>query len=62
MWAFGAVVVDFCTKEVSMTMEDALAELGVRDELLSEEERAFLDANGYLPLPGILSAEQVLAL
>lgn len=45
-----------------MTMEDALAELGVRDELLSEEERAFLDANGYLPLPGILSAEQVLAL
>ena len=45
-----------------MTMEDALAELGVRDDLLSDKERAFLDENGYLPIQGLLSNDQVQAL
>lgn len=45
-----------------MTMEEALAKLGVSDDLLSEDERAFLDENGYLPLPDLLSAEEVTAL
>ena len=45
-----------------MTCEEALAELGVDDDLLSDEERTFLDEQGYLPLPGILDAQQVTAL
>jgi len=40
-----------------MKIQQALAELGVDDGLLSGEEKAFLDENGYLPLPGILSEE-----
>ena len=39
-----------------MTMEEALYALGVRDDTLTEEEKTFLDENGYLPLPNILSA------
>ncbi len=45
-----------------MTVEEAIRELGARAELLSEEERAFLDENGYLPLAGILNEEQVAGL
>ena len=32
-----------------MTMEEALDQLGVCDDLLSDDDRAFLDATGYLP-------------
>lgn len=42
-----------------MTMADALAELGVHEGVLTDEEKAFLDRNGYLPLEGILSSEHV---
>lgn len=42
-----------------MTMDEALFELGVRDDTLTEVEKAFLDENGYLPLPDILSPEHV---
>ena len=45
-----------------MTVEEAIRELGAREELLSEEERATLDENGYLPLAGILNEEQVAGL
>ena len=41
-----------------MTMEEALAALGVRDDTLHPDEKAFLDANGYLPLEGLF-ADQV---
>jgi len=40
-----------------MNIQQALTELGVGDNILSTEEKAFLDENGYLPLPGILSEE-----
>ncbi len=36
-----------------MTMEQALAVLGVRDDTLTPDEKAFLDANGYLSLEGV---------
>ena len=42
-----------------MTMEEALYALGVRDDTLTDEEKARLDRDGYLPLPGILNPEQV---
>ena len=42
-----------------MNMEQALRELGLRDDTLTNEEKVFLDQQGYLPLPGILSPEQV---
>lgn len=42
-----------------MDSADALAELGVTAGLLTGSERARLDADGYLPLPGILSARQL---
>lgn len=45
-----------------MDMQAALAHFGVADTTLSAEEKAFLDQNGYLPLPNLLSAEQVQAL
>ncbi len=38
-----------------METQQALAELGVNEGMLSAQEKAFLDENGYLPLPGILS-------
>lgn len=37
-----------------MEIQQALTELGVSDNILSPEEKTFLDENGYLPLPGIL--------
>ena len=49
-------------KEDGMTVSEALAELGATVGQLTEAEKAFLDENGYLPLRGLLSAEQVVAL
>lgn len=45
-----------------MNMEEALAQLGVQDDTLTPEEKAFLDEQGYLPLKNILSPDQVTAL
>ncbi len=44
------------------TCADALRHLNVTQDLLSEQEREFLDNHGYLPLPEILSETQVTAL
>jgi len=38
-----------------MTTLEALSELGVSEDTLSEDEKAYLDKNGYLPLEGLLS-------
>jgi len=43
----------------TMTIQDALAQLGVRDDTLTVDEKVRLDREGYLPLPGILSAELI---
>ncbi len=45
-----------------MNMEEALYELGVSEDKLSFEQKSFLDENGYLPLSGILTEEQVKAI
>ena len=45
-----------------MTITEALYALGVRDDTLIASEKEQLDRDGFLPLPGILSAEQVDAL
>lgn len=45
-----------------MDIREALFALGVRDDTLTAEEKAFLDDNGYLPLRGVLSAQQVEAI
>lgn len=42
-----------------MTIEKALQELGVQSNTLSSEEIRFLDTQGYLPLPDILTPEQI---
>ena len=42
-----------------MTIAEALYELGVRDETLTPEEKQFLDREGYLPLRGVLTSEQI---
>ena len=42
-----------------MDIPQALKTLGVRDDLLTADEIAFLDREGYLPLPGILSPAQI---
>jgi hypothetical protein len=42
-----------------MTCQEALYALGVRENTLSEEEKLKLDRDGFLPLPGILSSEQI---
>lgn len=42
-----------------MTPEQALAVLGANPDLLTDAERTFLDEQGYLPLPGILTPAQV---
>jgi ectoine hydroxylase-related dioxygenase (phytanoyl-CoA dioxygenase family) len=47
-------------KEIkTMEMQEALQGLGVDEDSLSAEERKFLDEHGYLPLPNLLSADQV---
>lgn len=45
-----------------MNTEEALRQLGVREDTLSREEKDFLDENGYLPLPNLLSEDEVEAL
>lgn len=42
-----------------MNIQQALYELGVRDDTLTPAEKAQLDRDGYLPLPGILSPQLV---
>jgi len=42
-----------------MTLQEALYALGVRDDTLTAQEKNGLDRDGYLPLPGLLSAAQV---
>ena len=42
-----------------MDIQTALKELGVNDTTLTPAEKAQLDRDGYLPLPGILTPEQV---
>lgn len=45
-----------------MNTREALEALGVRTDTLSVAEKEQLDRDGYLPLPGILTADQVTAL
>ena len=45
-----------------MNISEALYELGVRNDTLSEEEKHLLNTSGYLPLRGVLSHFQVEAL
>ena len=45
-----------------MDMATALAELGVTEASLDPDTRDRLDRDGYAPLPGVLSAEQVTAI
>ncbi len=45
-----------------MQIQEALQELGVRDDALSVEEKQFLDANGYLPLYDLLPPERTAAM
>ena len=40
-------------------MNPNLLQLGVNEDLITSEEKAFLDANGYLPLGKILTDEQL---
>jgi ectoine hydroxylase-related dioxygenase (phytanoyl-CoA dioxygenase family) len=43
-------------------MHETLSQLGVRPDLITSDEKAFLDANGYLPLGQILMPEQLEAI
>jgi ectoine hydroxylase-related dioxygenase (phytanoyl-CoA dioxygenase family) len=43
----------------SLDTPSALAALGVTDTTLTSAEKDFLDENGYLPLPGILTPTQL---
>ncbi len=45
----------------SKKMEQALADLGVKSDLLTEDERKFLDEQGYLVIRDVLSPDQVKA-
>lgn len=45
-----------------MNITQALRTLGVRDDLLTADEKSRLDTDGYLPLPGLLTREQVEAM
>lgn len=42
-----------------MQLKEALLLLGVTDQTLSDEEKKKLDNDGFLPLPNILSAQQI---
>ncbi|MDE2963553.1 MAG: hypothetical protein OXU26_06555, partial [Acidobacteriota bacterium] len=42
-----------------MNMRAALDQMGVEEDLLSAEEQSFLDENGYLVFPDILTRSQV---
>ena len=45
-----------------MNMDAVLHNLGVRDDTLSEDEKRFLDEKGYLPLPDLMTPEQIASL
>lgn len=45
-----------------MDMTTALRELGVTDDVLTQDEKDQLDRDGYLPLEGILTAAEVAAI
>lgn len=45
-----------------MDLRAALDALGVHEDTLTAAEREALDRDGFLPLPGILSAEQIAAI
>ena len=45
-----------------MTLPEALEALGVRPDTLSSPEKAHLDQEGYLPLPGILDPPRIAGL
>ena len=45
-----------------MTVQEALYALGVRNETLSKRDKDKLDTDGYLPLPGILSTEEIVGI
>ena len=45
----------------SQKMEQALSDLGVTPDLLTEDERKFLDAQGYLIIRDVLSPDQLKA-
>jgi ectoine hydroxylase-related dioxygenase (phytanoyl-CoA dioxygenase family) len=47
---------------IVMNTQQALEALGVHDDTLTPDERARLDHDGYLPLPGILSDAQIAAI
>lgn len=42
-----------------MLLQEALLSLGVTEQTLSAEEKAKLDRDGFLPLPNILSPQQI---
>ena len=42
-----------------MNMARVLNSSGVREDTLTADEVVFLDAQGYLPLPGILNQAQI---
>jgi hypothetical protein len=45
-----------------MDMTTALRELGVTDDVLTQDEKDQLDRDGFLPLEGILTAQEVAAI
>ncbi|PCJ60878.1 MAG: phytanoyl-CoA dioxygenase [Planctomycetota bacterium] len=44
-----------------LTLANALNSLGVTDNTLSEEEKSFLDKNGYLPFECLMTEEEMIA-
>ena len=45
----------------SLKMEQSLAELGVTSDLLTDDEKIFIDEQGYLIIHDILSPDQIQA-
>ena len=50
------------TVGLTIKIDEALAVLGAHEKLLTQEEKAFLDSHGYLPLRDILTSDRVDAL
>jgi ectoine hydroxylase-related dioxygenase (phytanoyl-CoA dioxygenase family) len=46
----------------SVDTKSALQALGITETTLTADEKSFLDQNGYLPLPGILSPQEIEAI
>lgn len=44
-----------------MTLDIALKDLGIEEDTLTNEEKLFLDKNGYLSLEGIMSENEIIA-